>query len=238
VLPELALPALLVVVALAFAGLRSIRREGDDEWIAMLVAIFVAPLLVLATMRPEVVAVRYFLIGIALFLLVTSRLLARLYRAGGWRRSASIAATALFLLGNALHLVPFIELGRGGYRDALLYMAEHSPDGRIHVGSDHDFRNERVLRFYARSLPGDVTLVYHTRESWPRSGPDWLLRHSGHRPKNPQERIRDAHGNEYRLERDFDHGAISGFYWAVYRKLAAPAAPATRRRMTIPKPRP
>lgn len=238
VIPELALPYLLGVAAIAFAGLRLMQREGDDEWLAMLVTIFVAPLLVIATMRPEVVAVRYFLIGIALFLLIGSRLLASLWRAGGWRRSTAIAATSLFLVGNAAHLVPFLQHGRGGYRDALLFMAEHSPEGRIRVGSDHDFRIGQVLRFYEASLPETVTLIYQTRENRPRSGPDWLIRHAGRRPELPLEEIRDEHGNRYRLAREFDHGAISGFYWAVYRKLAEPEGSSARRRMTIPKPRP
>jgi hypothetical protein len=35
------------------------------------------------------------------------------------------------------------------------------------------------------------------------------------------QRIRDDAGNRYDLAAEFDHAAISGFYWAVYRNTAA-----------------
>jgi hypothetical protein len=135
VVSELALPYLLIAAAIAGAGLWLLWREGDDAWILMAVAIFAAPLLVFGVMRPEVVAVRYFLIGIALLLLLASRLLAALYREGGWRRGLCLVALAAFTLGNAAHTLAFLERGRGGYRAALAYMARHTNGPRLVVGS-------------------------------------------------------------------------------------------------------
>jgi hypothetical protein len=224
--PDLALPYLLLVAAIGGAGLRLAWREGDDGWILMAIAIFAAPAVVLGFMQPEVVAVRYFLIGIALLLLLASRLLAALYREGGWHRGLCLGALAVFTIGNAAHTVPFLERGRGGYRDAVLYMARHTDVPRITAGSDHDFRNERVLRFYKRSLPEGKVLVYHRREDWPRGGPEWLITHAGHQPERPSQQILDAQGNRYRLAAEFDHAAISGFYWALYRNASAGRPPA------------
>jgi hypothetical protein len=225
-LPDLALPYLVLAGAIGLAGLRLSWREGDDEWILMSIAILVAPLAVLGILRPEVVAVRYFLIGIALLLLLASRALAALFRAGGWRRALCLLALALFLIGNAAHTVPFLQHGRGGYLAALQFMARHTDGPRIQVGSDHDFRNEQVVRFYKRRLPEGKLLVYHRRESWPRGGPAWLIVHSGKRPEDPAQRIHDAEGNRYLLAAEFDHAAISGFYWALYRNASAARPPA------------
>jgi hypothetical protein len=242
---ELALPYLLLAGAIGLAGLRLAWREGDDSWILMAIAIFAAPLIVLGLMRPRVVAVRYFLIGIALLLLLASRLLAALYEAGGWRRGLCLTAIAVFLIGNAAHTVPFLERGRGGYLDALLFMARHSDGPRITAGSDHDFRNEIVLRFYKRHLPDGKVLVYYPRGSSPPGGTEWLIAHRPRRPEHPPPRIHDGAGNRYELAAEFDHAAISGFYWALYRNASAggrpaesPTSSAPRRRMTVPKPRP
>jgi hypothetical protein len=244
-IPELAPLYLLLTGAIGLAGFTLSWREGDDSWILMAIAIFVAPLVVLGLMRPEVVAVRYFLIGIALLLLLASRLLAALYRAGGWRRGLCLAAAALFLIGNAAHTAPFLLRGRGGYSQALLFMARHTDGPRIAVGSDHDFRNEMVLRFYKRHLPDGKVLVYYPRGNWPRGGPEWLIAHRARRPEHLLRSIRDDAGNRYELAAEFDHAAISGFYWALYRNASAgrpPAASSTgsalRRRMTVPKPPP
>ncbi len=209
-----------LAIAVLIPALHLLRREGSDEWLLHLVTIVLAPLLVLAVMRPQVVAVRYFLIGIAFYLLLASYLLADLYRRGGWRRGLGLAAVALFLLGNANHTAAFLRLGRGGYLDALEFMAHHTAGTRVVVGSDHDFRNGMVLRFYARHLPAGKRLVYAARGSRPPGGPDWLITHYPARPTATPTTIRDPAGNAYRLAADFDHGAISGFYWAVYRNAS------------------
>jgi hypothetical protein len=235
---------LALAAGIALLGVRLSLRKGDDEWILMGFAVLLAPGFVLLLMRPEVVAVRYFLIGIAFYLLLAARATADLYRAGGWRRAGCIAAVALFLAGNAAHYVPFARLGRGGYSEALRFMVDSSPAPQVSVGGDHDFRNGMVLRFYARTLPGDRRLIYHERGHWPRNGPEWLVRHAGRRPEKPSPAIVDENGNRYEFARGFDHAAISGFWWGVYRNVSrAPAAGSAdgasrRRSTTTPNPRP
>lgn len=54
----------------------------------------------------------------------------------------------------------FLKNGRGHYLDAVMYLAEHTKDKIITVGSDHDFRNEMVLSFYAKYLPSGKEIVY------------------------------------------------------------------------------
>ena len=164
-------------------------------------------------------AVRYFLIGIAFLLLLASFVLARGVRAGGGARALSLAAIAVFLLGNGWHTAAFLREGRGGFSNALRYMAAHSDGREIVVGSDHDFRNGLVLRFYARLLPADKSLAYVRRAQWPDRIPDWLVTHRAARLREPRPEITMSEGVRYAFAKEFDHAAISGFYWAVYRRV-------------------
>lgn len=230
VVRSLALPYAALAAAGLAAAARARARRGDDSWIGDAVTIALAPALVFAAFQPEVIAVRYFLIGIALALLLLADWMAAGLRAGGWRRAVAAALGLAFLAGNAVHIVAFLEHGRGGYRAALRTMAEHSRGPEIRVASDHDFRNGTVLRFYARELPPGRRLVYFPRDRQPPGGPEWWILHRAQRPAHMPARIRDAAGNTYALFAEFDHAAISGFYWALYRNVRAST--------TVPKPRP
>jgi hypothetical protein len=204
--------------ALLALGLVRLARERDDLWLLWLVAILLAPAAILALLRPEVIDLRYFLVGIALFLILLAWLLGTELRAGGWRRAVASLGLAVFLIGNAVHTARFLALGRGGFQAALALMAEQSPGGRIVVGSDHDFRNAMVLRFYARLLPAGKVLDYRERSRWPVGGPDWIVTHRRFRPDTPLSELSIEAIGRYRLVADFDHAGISGFYWAVYRR--------------------
>jgi len=214
---ELAIPYAVFALGVLVAGLRLLRREGDDSSILMLLAIAVAPFGVLGVLRPEVIAVRYFVIGTALLLLLGARLLAELYRAGGGRRFACLVAVGIFTIGNSVHTLRFFEHGRGDFSGAVKYMAEHTDGDLIRVGSDHDFRNGLVLRYYARVLPADKKLVYQRADARPRGGPEWMITHRAEHDGAPPRWLRDGAGNSYRFEREFEHAAISGFSWSLYR---------------------
>ena len=65
-----------------------------------------------------------------------------------------------------------------------------------------------VARRSRRGLEGRVRLSSPEMEG---------LRHVPGRHFVPAREVRDGAGNAYRLAAEFDHGAISGFYWALYR---------------------
>ena len=235
VLRVLAIPyALLFLLALGF-GLRNLKQRGDPLWLGVAVTAWLAPVLTLLLLRPDVVAVRYFLVPIAFCLIALAVVAGPVLRRPGAPRSVVVALIGLLILGNGFHTFRFFQDGRGGYSAALALMAERSPGGRIEVGSDHDFRNGSVLRFYARYLPPSKRLDYRPRNQWPPGGPDWLVIHRPERPAHSRDRLELPGGERYRLEAEFDHAALSGFYWAVYRN-AAPRELGLRSSTTTPKP--
>jgi hypothetical protein len=225
VAPGFAWPGLACAAAIGATAGRLSRRAGDDEWLLVLVTLVVAPALVLGVMRPSVVEVRYFVVGIALYLVLAARLAAALLRAGGWRRVLCGASLCLFALGNAAHLLPFLRYGRGGYAAAVRFMAESSPNPEFSVGSNHDFRNEMILRFYARELPPGRGLDYVGLKAKPREAPDWVIVLAAQRPEHVQPALTDIRGHRYRFAREFRSGGISGFWWGVYRNPRLEPAP-------------
>lgn len=221
-------PASLLALGLIAAGLRLLQRKGDSLWQLCAVTILLAPALVIGWFQPDVLAVRYFLIGIAATLLLGASLAAAGLRAGGWRRYAVIAALTLFALGNAVHLARFTEHGRGGYSAALAKMDVETRGEFIEVGSDHDFRVGSVLEFHAQSLPDRTRLHYVPAAKWPASGPEWLLLHRQQLEADADAFVvvRDA---KYHFVAAYDHAAISGYAWLLYRNTRASETPSTSR---------
>lgn len=213
--PYAGLAALLVGACLTLRF-----RRGEDAFWRDAVVIVAAPALVFGVLQPEVVAVRYFILGIAFLALASADLAAAGLRRGGVSAIAAGAAVALFLLGNASHTAAFLEHGRGGYRAAIARMAHDTPPGApILVTSDHHFRNRVVLEHHARALPAGQRLVYRDAPD-PGSPARWLVRHWPERPERVPSPIEDAAGRRWVAVESYDHAAISGFFWTLYR--AAP----------------
>ncbi|MEE2678438.1 MAG: hypothetical protein VX546_07685 [Myxococcota bacterium] len=206
----------VLALGVVVAGLRLLAKRADPAWTGFAVTIVIAPLLVLGAIRPDVLAVRYFLIGIAFSLLLTALLLAAALRAGGARRVAAALLLAGFAVGNGIHIARFAELGRGGYRAALATLAAQTDGPVLEVGSDHDFRVGTVLGFHSRSLPPEKRLVYLPRRQWPQAGPEWMIFHRQERAEAPPTFLVNE-STRYTLAAEFDHAAISGYYWMLYR---------------------
>ncbi|MGH0032356.1 MAG: hypothetical protein ACQGVC_21395 [Myxococcota bacterium] len=228
--PWLALPV-GALFALGFAvALRRRFRAGDGRWLGDGVTVVLAPALVFAVLQPEVVAVRYFLIGLTLWIVALCELLPEAGLRGRGARVAFGAGALLFVVGNTAHTLAFLEHGRGGFREATQLIArEAGPDAPARVSSDHDFRTGSVLRFYAARLPeARGRIAYVPRARAQRDGVEWWILHAAQRPERPRPAIRDSEGRRFRLVREYDHAAISGFYWALYRS--------ERSSTTVPKP--
>jgi hypothetical protein len=206
--------ALLFCLAL-FGGLWLLRKERSDWWLLYVSVGCVAPLLLLLAVNREAVYPRYFLISAAFLLLLLSHVLVGLSRIERFGKPLYALIVVAFLVGNTIHTVRLITVGRGAYRDAVLMMEQQTLGPQITVGSDHDYRNGSVLDFYRLQLSLSKNMVYFPMEDWPKSGPEWVVLHSkeaGYRA--PAAAVR--HGNTYRLVRQFPYAGLSGWHWAVY----------------------
>lgn len=214
--PWAGIVAIFVLVAAGLAFYQ-VHRAGSDLWLPLGACIFVLPALSLLATRPAVVYPRYFLVSMLFLQLLISWWLVRVFH--GSRHGKILYAVFLLaiLTGNAVSTSRFLAYGRGGYQAALQFMLEHSSDRDLTVGSDHDFRNSLVLRYYFPRCRGNRRLVYYSQGNWPQGGPEWFLIHSQEPQFTPRETLADELGNAYHLQAVFPYAGLSGWHWAVYR---------------------
>lgn len=216
--------ALAVAVAAVFFILIAwavalLARRGDDEWIFLAVAVFLAPAAFLLLRRPEALFVRYFLISAAFGYTALGGLACAAWRHPvRRRRAACLVLLALFLVGNGLNIARFWRDGRGAYRKAVRFMDEHTAGPLITVTADHDFRAWLPLMFYKRFLPEGRDIVYRSLSEAPVQGVDWFIGHRIGPPEEPLPRVEDLSGNEYALVQTFPYSDLSGCHWYLYRR--------------------
>ncbi|MFO1044966.1 MAG: hypothetical protein U0941_24595 [Planctomycetaceae bacterium] len=218
----LAVVCTVATVMAAFSGtvLLIRRQDGLGLFIAGSSLTLTA---VVGIARPDVIYVRYFLVIITAALLAISHLLATLWMAGGWQRVVSVVAVILILAGNAVHVKDLLIVGRGGYEAAVTLMNEASQTA-ITVGSDHDFRNPMLLKFYHQRIDSSKPMTYFKNGQWPATGPEWVILHTFDRERIAQPSIQDGGGNTYHMIRDYPYAGLSGWRWVLYRNEQRPSA--------------
>ncbi len=213
--------ALLTFIAVTVTGTILLYRDRSALWAFFPVVLLVAPSLVVAAARPTFLYFRYFLICIPFFYLLLAYLLGRWYRSSvSFSRLLVIALVMIFVFSQALRLIPLLQLGRGNYRAAVQHMSANTDSEILRVGSDHDFRNQVLLSFYARFLPPRVRLVYIEQPDWKTDRPEWIITHSQIPVFNPPDKLVVRGVGTYRLTEEFRFAAISGWNWFLFRKEA------------------
>jgi hypothetical protein len=225
--------ACAVIGAVLLVGLRAIRRADAGLFLLFLAGIVVIPALAVwlelrnAIIEPRFFA-RYFLVSITLFLLLSSWLVGELYAQNANRRLVASLLVAAFVAGNLWHAASFMVYGRGHYLEALLYMAQ--TDGpELRVSSNSDFRTGTLLAFYRSYLPRDKTVTFYPRNS-PRLGEaTWrIVEDLEPNPDAPMD-IEDREGRRFRMVKRLPFYGLSGCQWSLYRRISAPADPASGR---------
>jgi hypothetical protein len=203
----------------ALAALVLFWRREPALAAGVVVGIFVAPLPGILLLDEATVWPRYFIASAAGILLLLGYLLGRLWLLGREGRAGCLVLLAAFLASNAFPLSRLMTVGRGEYREALRYLLRHTPKDEVTVSCDFsDFRNEMVIGYYAPEVTPDGRAVrYFPAGNWPRPGPDWIFVERLDREPRPPERVYDAFGTLYRLERTFPHAPLSGWTWYLYR---------------------
>ncbi|MCP4003236.1 MAG: hypothetical protein GY725_03480 [bacterium] len=210
-----------LALGLFAAGLVLLRRSGSRRWIFYGLAVVGFPALALALTRPAYLAPRYFLVSSTFFLLLLAELAAAAYRHSRAGRLACAGALGLFLIANALHVEPLLRYGRGQYLEAMRFMSDTS-DGPIRIGSDHDLRTGKVVRYYARYFSADRAPQFLGKDDWPEGGTDWFVleyavEERARRGRVPPRFFVDGRGHRYELKRGYPSAPLSGVDWFLYR---------------------
>lgn len=207
---------MLTVYGAAWWLLREDRRGA-----AVLLGLFLlVPLAQALALRPPFLFPRYFLVIAMATPIAAAVVLARLNRRGGLGAWWSAGLVLIWVAANLLPTGSLVRLGRGDYRAALQYIADHSTDRVVTVSSDHNFGVRKLLDYYLPQLDTDRTFEYITGDQWPPTGPEWVLFHrypEDGLPAPPPQLVME--GKPYVRDRSFDSAILSGWQWWCYRRL-------------------
>ena len=228
--------ALPVFLGVTLLGLVLVWRR--DRAIAgfYAVGIFVAPALGLCSSRFVLLYPRYFIVSVALALMLAGYAIARLWFSkigpmGPMGRIGPMIGGLLlgaFLIGNGLHAGRLLRDGRGQYQVALRYIADHTPTEMITVSSDSDFRNFGVMDYYQSAVGPRHHLQYFPNNQPPPEGVQWVFLHRlDDSTPVPPDALHDPQGRNYQLVRVFPHAPLSGWEWYVYRNVDPAVLPLT-----------
>lgn len=217
--------ASVALALLLLLGIRRLLRAGDRAGLAFfVVCLAAAPAAVILVADPELLYARYLLAAFPWAYLLVAIGLAGLWERGGAARGLAGLVTALIVGSNLLHAARVLAVGRDDYLETLAWIDRRSPGPVLEIGSDHDFRNGTLLRFYAPRVPSGRRVDYVRRTAWPPDGPEWYLRHDWKAGHDPEPRIEPVPGLVYERVQSFEHGPGDGFQWFVYRRVG-PGAP-------------
>lgn len=216
--PEFRWGALFLGGTLIASGLVILARlVRSDIWIFYLSALLLAPTLMLGINSRPYLYVRYFVVLFPFFFLMLGEAMDAVAKRLKAARVAVVGLCVLMLVGNALSTADFLRVGRGGYLDAVTYMAASTPWPNVKVGGDHDFRNGLPIIFYSRYLPKNRSMVYFRLDAWPSEGPDWLLIHNTCSEDFFPKHVVKVRGGTYRLTKSYPVLGLSGVGWHLYR---------------------
>lgn len=216
--------ALAIVIAGAalaavVAGLVLVRAEGADSWIFFAGAIVVIPAVLMLVLRREEIYPRYFVVSLTFLLLLESRLLAWLFQRGRLAKAAVVVALGGYLVGNAVHTMRLMEVGRGDYTAWLAFLEQQTDAPLATLASDHDQRHLVVLGFARQRGETAKEMIYFRRGEWPAEGPQWLLAHSLRRDPQAPDEVTTPTGMRYELVGEFPFAGLSGWHELVYRRV-------------------
>ena len=181
---------------------------------------------------------RYYLTALLFSLLFLGRSIAAGLDSSQWR----VAGIGLLVMVGAVNLgqtLQFASVGRGMYREAVVYMAADAGPGRVTANGSHDMGSILALDFYAADLPRETFFDYYChaeataseciriRPSRSRGEPppEFYILSSLDDRFVPPPTLEVPDVAEYRFLRSFPKYGLSGVYWAVYRLPDRPPVP-------------
>lgn len=204
--------------ALLAAGIAWLWRQADDTWALYLVGVVVSPMAVFALVGQTFHFERYFLVSLALLLVLAGRMLGVLGSRGRGGAATVAVIAALFVAGQSPRIAALLRDGRGTYTAALTYLAEQTSGDVVRVGSDHETRHVMLLSYFVPRLPSPKRFAYVSDLEWPHQPPEWVLFHQADGEPPPAPERRDPFGGLYVREDVFPSAPLSGWTWYVHRR--------------------
>lgn len=210
----------LIVAMLIFAGaIALLISRRSSEVVFFLFSILLSPALLIFTVKPELLYDRYFYVSMFSFMVLLAWFLSYLSRKGPAGKISYILLTTVLLMCNAAGVSRVLQHGRGGYLEALRFIARSSGQETVHVGSDCDFRNGFIVDYFTpfvRKATGK-TVRYLEMDKWPTGGIEWIISHDSEYNPAPDASI-IVEEVEYNLAKICPYGGYTGWNWYVYRK--------------------
>jgi hypothetical protein len=208
--------------ALVVWDARRLWRAGSDAGLFFVGAIFGPPIIV-AALSPPWLFPRYFLVSLLFLLLVAARSLARLWCRPGWGRPMAGSVFLLFVVGNARHIVPFSEYGRGLASQAIRAMASSRPSGEIFVtGRPVDLWSSLPVAYYEHAFGLGNRLHYVPAADLEKPGPpapvDWLVVQGQTNDVAPGATVSVTGAGRFVLQHAYPQYGPSGMRWWLYRR--------------------
>jgi uncharacterized membrane protein len=157
------------------------------------------PVWVVLLVDPPFLYPRYFLAVLAFAPLLAASFAGSL--PGTWRA----ALVAAWLLLNGWSFARFLLEGRGRYEEALRFVAESSDREVITIGSDHDFRNGTVVRFYRERMGDEIGRLQYDDAKGTTRPEFWIGSYEG------------SECEGCRFLRAYPSSSLSGSRWRLYR---------------------
>lgn len=211
-------PVAAVVLIFAVNALYQLYIARSHLWVPMAVSIFLIPSIIIFVMQPQWPYPRYFLVSMLFLQLLSSWYLGRLFDHPRGKVAYVLILVAV-LGGNTYLTSKLLKYGRGGYEAAVNHLLEHSSQPEVIVAGDHDFRIHMVLQYYFLRTGVADRLVYVETGHYPPEGPEWFVTHDFSQDFSPPEFIRIKPAHEFQLEKTFPYAGLSGFHWALYRRV-------------------
>ena len=211
VLVALAVVGLLVPIGVWLAG-----RDGAPHVFFFVSVLFLAPALIFFVSAPKLLYPRYFWASIPFLYLLAANVLGWIHRGTRIGKGLYWVLLAVFVFGNAAKTVDHLSVGRTNYADALTYLEQHTAGDIIEIGSDHDFRNGMVIRFYARYRTAGKPFAIRSKSSWTEAGPEWYLMHGWLSGAFPPKHVTLVGNRAYTQVARFQNGVGSGWTWFLY----------------------
>ena len=200
--------------ALVSCAIWNLFRQKRPEWIFFGLVLFVVPALLVILLHPKYLYIRYFMVSFPFFYLLLAFIFAEWFRKSAIVKMVAVLLILAITTGHLLKVATLLNFGRGNYRRALNDMAAATPGRLIRIGSDADFPNREMLRFYGLFLPPSKQVEYIPLAKISLERPDWVV--VCYLPPNPSFEVNDT-AVKYDLFSVYPSCGLTGMNWWVYR---------------------